>query len=85
MHDWERAVDDFSFILHYQPHLLNIYCLRARAYCCMRQWNKAMIDYNKVLSIDSNYETAIHAMYDIEQKYEDLPMVDETLVAEAMR
>jgi len=51
MQDWGAAVDDFSLVLGYQPHLNNVRLLRARAYACAREWDDAKDDYEEILKV----------------------------------
>jgi tetratricopeptide (TPR) repeat protein len=81
--DWENAISDYTTILVYQPYLVNVRCLRARAYACVRKWEQAIEDYNLVLSWYPSDETAWYGLQDVTDKYEELPMIDHNLVADA--
>ena len=81
--DWKTAISDYTTILYYQPYLTNVLCLRARAYACTRKWEEAKADYELVLSWYPEDETAWYGLQDISQPYEDLPMIDQSLVDDA--
>jgi hypothetical protein len=51
MQDWGAAIDDFSLVLSYQPHLNDVRLLRARAYACAREWDDAKDDYEEILKV----------------------------------
>ena len=38
--NWSSAIKDYTTILYYQPYLTNVLNLRARAYCCTREWER---------------------------------------------
>lgn len=61
----------------------DVYMHRARAYCCVREFEKAKADYNRVLVLYPDYATAWHGLQDIGQAYEELPMIDTDMVADA--
>lgn len=81
--DWDLAIKDLSVILAYQSNLTNVRCLRARAYCAVREWEKAKEDYNEVLYRYPNDHMAWYGLADTEQPYEAQPMVDHDLVNDA--
>jgi cytochrome c-type biogenesis protein CcmH/NrfG len=55
-------------------------CLRARAYCCKRNFELAIKDYKTVLQIDPNDYTAAMGYAEITQIYEELPMLDTSII-----
>ncbi len=81
--DWKAALKDYNTILHFQPYLTNVICLRARAYSCIREWALAKTDYELVLSWYPQDETAWYGLQDVTQPYEELPMIDHNIVADA--
>ena len=82
--DWESAIKDYTTILHYQPYLQLVRCLRARAYCCAREWDKGVADYDQVLEWYPDDEMAWYGREDCTQPYDDLPMIDHNLVNDAL-
>lgn len=82
--NWTDAIKDYSTILYYQPYLTNVLCLRARAYCCTRQWDLARADYNQVQEWYPDDETSWYGLGEVDQPYEELPMIDDNLVNDAV-
>ena len=80
---WEDAERDFTTILYYQPYLTNVLCLRARVYACQRKWDLARADYKQVLEWYPGDETAWYGLGEVDQPYEELPMIDDNLVNDA--
>lgn len=48
LQDWSACIDDFTMVLHYQPHLHNVRLLLARAFACAREWSFAAEEYEEV-------------------------------------
>lgn len=46
----------------------------------MRRWDEARADYHTILSWYPDEPTALQGLADMEQPYEDLPMVDPEFV-----
>jgi hypothetical protein len=51
----------------------------------MREWGKAKTDYSRVLQVYPDYATAWYGLQDINQPYEELPMLDMDLVNDARK
>ncbi len=96
MQDWDKAIDDFDYILSYQvsiplfvafmisnveqPQLDQVIALRARAHCCRREWSKAIADYNDILSRNPDSSSGLLGLSEVCPPYEDLPMLDKSVV-----
>ena len=80
MQDWEPAIADLTLVLYYEPHLLQVRLIRARAYACARKWKEAEDDYKYILKHDPENWWAQSGMADIIQDYNELPMVDYSVV-----
>ena len=80
MQDWGAAIDDFSLVLHYQPHLNNVRLLRARAYACAREWDDAKDDYEEILKYEPENWWALEGMGEVDQPYDELPMIDQSVI-----
>lgn len=84
LQDWDAAVKDYTTILYYQPWLYTVRNMRARIYTARREWELAIEDYKEVQKTYPDDYTAWYGLQDINQPHEDLPMVDEGLVNDAM-
>ena len=51
MHDYEKAVADYTELLRAEPNDAALYTFRAETYGGMKQWEKAIADYTEVLRI----------------------------------
>jgi hypothetical protein len=64
----------------FQPDFEHVLALRARAYCCRREWDKAQHDYETILSKNPDSVMAITGLSEMNPPYEDLPMLDKSVV-----
>ena len=45
--NWDGVISDLTTVLTYEPANLECLKLRARAYCCQREWARAEKDYRR--------------------------------------
>lgn len=74
LQEWDRAIDDYSLIIDFQPNLIHVICMRARTYACQRKWSYAQKDYEYVLRTYPDDEMALKGLEDLNHIYETLPM-----------
>jgi hypothetical protein len=65
-------------LLLLQPELDQVLAMRARAYSCRREWDKANADYENILHRHPDNAVAIAGLAEINVLYEDLPMLDKS-------
>jgi tetratricopeptide (TPR) repeat protein len=80
LQDWSSAIDDYSLVLQYEPYQTQVRLLRARAYSCARVWDEAREDYEYILTYDPENWWAQNGLWEIDQPYDELPMVDQTVI-----
>jgi cytochrome c-type biogenesis protein CcmH/NrfG len=78
--NWDAVIADLTIVLSYQPKEISVLCLRARAHCCKRNWDLAMYDYKLALKINPGHPVALAGIAEINQPYEDLPMLDSSII-----
>lgn len=54
--------------------------MRARAYSCRREWGKAKADYENILNRHPDDPIALAGIEAVDPPYEDLPMLDKSVV-----
>ncbi|QLH44216.1 MAG: tetratricopeptide repeat protein [Bacteroidota bacterium] len=57
---WEDAIRDYSKGIELNPNNFNFYNNRGLAYGNLGQWDKAIMDLNKVIELDRKINLHIH-------------------------
>tara|TARA_B110000305_G_C19395110_1_gene617040 strand:+ start:1223 stop:1687 length:465 start_codon:yes stop_codon:yes gene_type:complete len=76
LQDWHNAHADMSQVIELEPTAI-IYCLRGRLNTCMREWDKAVDDYEKAIKIDPEHEPARVGLEQATLKHNPLPLVSQ--------
>ena len=63
-----------------QPELDQVLAMRARAHSCRREWKEAIADYQNILSRHPEDPVALNGLEEVDPPYEDLPMLDKSVV-----
>lgn len=78
--NWDAVIADLTVVLKYQPKETSVLCLRARAQSCKRNWEAAIKDYKTALKYDPGCAQASVGLSELTQPYEDLPMLDTSII-----
>jgi tetratricopeptide (TPR) repeat protein len=73
---WTAAVESFGTALNQDENFVDALVLRGRTYCCMRKWDLAEADFQKVLRLDSHNEVAKAGLAIIFTPHLPLPLTD---------
>jgi len=82
LQDWTHALADLCHVLVFQPKLAHVLAIRARVYCCIRDWKKAREDYKSILDRNPSDAVAQRGLAECSEPSpeDEFPMLDSSLV-----